>query len=38
MPAAVPWLARAALTALVVVSLIGLVSTVDDILHPFQFD
>ncbi len=37
-PAVVLWLARAALTALVVVSLIGLVSTVDDILHPFQFN
>ena len=34
MPAVVLWLARAALTALVVVTLIGLVSTIDEILHP----
>ena len=34
----VPWVARAALTALAVVALVGLVSTIDDILHPFQFD
>lgn len=38
MPAVVPWIARAAFTVLIVVSLVGLVSTVDDILHPFQFD
>jgi hypothetical protein len=38
LPAAIPWFARAAFTALIVVSLIGLVSTVDDILNPFQFD
>lgn len=38
MPTAVPWLARAGFTALVVVALVGLVSTVDDILNPFQFN
>jgi hypothetical protein len=37
MPAVVPWLARAALTALAVVVLVDLVSTIDDIVHPFQF-
>jgi hypothetical protein len=37
LPASVPWIARAALTALAVFALVGLVSTVDDILHPFQF-
>jgi len=37
MPAVAPWLARAAFTALIVVSLVGLVSTIDDILNPFQF-
>jgi hypothetical protein len=38
MPTVVPWLARAAFTALIVVALVSLVSTIDDILHPFQFD
>ena len=38
LPTAVPWIARVALTVLVVVTLVDLVATVDDILHPFQFD
>ena len=38
MPSVVPWLARAAFAALIIVALVSLVSTVDDILHPFQFD
>jgi hypothetical protein len=38
LPAAVPWIARAALTALVIVTLVDLVATVDDILQPFQFN
>jgi hypothetical protein len=37
MPSVVPWLARAALTALALVVLVDLVGTVDDVLHPFQF-
>jgi hypothetical protein len=37
LPDVVPWLARAALTALVVIALVGLVSTADDIAHPFRF-
>jgi hypothetical protein len=37
LPTAVPWIARVALTVLVVVTLVDLVTTVDDILHPFQF-
>jgi len=36
-PLIVPLLARVALTVLVVVCLVDLVSTVDEILHPFQF-
>ena len=36
MPAVIPWLVRAGLAALIVVTLVGLVSTIDDILHPFQ--
>ena len=36
-PLVVPRLARVALTVLVVVCLVDLVSTVDEILHPFQF-
>jgi hypothetical protein len=38
LPAAVPWLARAAFTALIVLSLVGLVSTIDELANPFQFD
>ena len=37
LPTPVPWIARAGFTALIVVCLVNLVSTVDDILHPFQF-
>jgi hypothetical protein len=38
MPMAVPWVARAALTALAVVAFAGLMSTIDDIVNPFQFN
>jgi hypothetical protein len=38
MPAVVPWFARAGLTALAVVALTNLVSTIDAIAHPFQFN
>lgn len=38
LPTASPWIARVALTGLVVVTLVDLVSSVDDIMHPFQFD
>ena len=36
LPSAVPWLARAGLTALAVVALVSLVGTIDDIVNPFQ--
>jgi len=38
MPPVVPLLARVALTVLAVVCLVDLMSTVDEILHPFQFN
>jgi hypothetical protein len=38
LPVPVPWVARAALAALAVVTFVGLVSTIDDIMHPFQFN
>jgi hypothetical protein len=37
MPLVVPLLARVALTVLAVICLVDLMSTVDEILHPFQF-
>jgi hypothetical protein len=38
LPGLVPWVARAALTALAVVAIVNLVSTVDAIANPFAFD
>jgi hypothetical protein len=37
LPAAISWIARTALTALIVVALVNLVTKVDDILNPIQF-
>ena len=38
LPAAFPWIARAALVAFAVIAFVDLLSTIDEILHPFQFD
>jgi hypothetical protein len=38
LPMPVRWVARAALAALAVVAFVGLVSTIGDIVHPFQFN
>ena len=38
LPTPVPWVARSALAVLAVLAFVGLVSTIDDIVHPFQFN
>jgi hypothetical protein len=38
LPVPVSWVARSALAALALVAFVGLVSTIDDIVHPFQFN
>ena len=38
LPVAVPWIARAAFVALIAIALVDLVSTIDTIANPFQFD
>jgi len=38
LPVPVPWVARSALAAMALVAFVGLVSTIDDIVHPFQFN
>ena len=38
LPAAIPWIARAVLAAFAVFTFVDLLSTIDEILHPFQFD
>lgn len=38
LPAAVPWVVRAAFVVIVAVALTDLLSTIDEIRHPFRFD
>ena len=38
MPSALPWLVRAALAAFAIVTFVDLLGTIDEILHPIQFD
>jgi hypothetical protein len=38
LPAAIPWTARAALAAFAVFAFVDLLSTIDEIMHPFHFD
>ena len=38
LPVPVPWVVRSALAVLAVLAFVGLASTIDDIVHPFQFN
>ncbi len=38
LPAAVPWIVRALLVALIAIALVDLVTTIDEIANPFQLD